>query len=177
MGEHTEKQFVKTEARQRCTPGEKGCGRPPQWGGAQERGRWVIYIGQFFLQVFVYLWPITWFLFPHLTCPRTLLTMRAQLFSKMDSSPEAYEGALASHIMRWCSLLFDPQGAFLHMCSVSLAPRMRNIWPLDPLLQQGLAPLCSCHDCIFKCPQETKPGYLPCVCCYSYLEVQTGSRL
>ena len=29
VGEHTEKQFVKTETRQRCTPGEKGCGRPP----------------------------------------------------------------------------------------------------------------------------------------------------
>ena len=28
VGEHTEKQFVKTEARQRCIPAEKGCGRP-----------------------------------------------------------------------------------------------------------------------------------------------------
>ena len=28
-GEHTEKQFVKTEARQRYTPKGKGCRRPP----------------------------------------------------------------------------------------------------------------------------------------------------
>ena len=35
------------------------------------------------------LWLIVWFLFPHLTCPRTLPNMRVQL-SKMDFSPEAY---------------------------------------------------------------------------------------
>ena len=29
MGEHTEKQFVKTEARHRCTPETKGVGAPP----------------------------------------------------------------------------------------------------------------------------------------------------
>ena len=28
MGEHVEKQFVNTEARQRCTPWEKGMGIP-----------------------------------------------------------------------------------------------------------------------------------------------------
>ena len=28
VGEHTDKQFVKTEARQRCTPTEKGSGCP-----------------------------------------------------------------------------------------------------------------------------------------------------
>ena len=89
-------------------------------------------------------------LFSHLTCPRALRNMRAQLFSKMDSSPEAYGAALASHIMGWCPLLFDPQGAFLCMCSVFLAPRMGNMWPLDPFLKQGLAPLCSCHDCYLK---------------------------
>ena len=40
--------------------------------------------------------------------------------------------------------LFDPQRAFLNMCSVSLAPGRGN--DLDPLLRQGLTPLCSCHD-------------------------------
>ena len=68
----------------------------------------------------------------------------------MDSRPEAYGVALASHIMGWCPLLFDPQGAFLHMCNVSPAPRMGNVWPLDPLLKQGFVPLCSCHDCYLR---------------------------
>ena len=38
VGEHTEKQFVKTEARQRCIPAEKGRRRPCQWGGTWRRG-------------------------------------------------------------------------------------------------------------------------------------------
>ena len=29
VGEHREKWFVKTEARHRCTPGEKACGHRP----------------------------------------------------------------------------------------------------------------------------------------------------
>ena len=65
--------------------------------------------------------------------------MCMQLFSKLDSSPETYVGALASHIMGWCPLLFDPQGAFLHLWNVSLAPRMGNIWCPDPLLKQGFS--------------------------------------
>ena len=73
--------------------------------------------------------------------------MCMQLFPKGDSRPETYVGALASHIMGWYPLLFDPQGAFLHLWNVSLAPRMGNIWCPDPLLKQGLAPLCCCHDC------------------------------
>ena len=35
-----------------------------------------------FLGVFVYLWPIIWFLSPHLTYPRTLPNMHVQFFSK-----------------------------------------------------------------------------------------------
>ena len=41
------------------------------------------YRGQVF-QVFVYLWPVISFLFSHLTGPRTLSKMGAQLFVKMD---------------------------------------------------------------------------------------------
>ena len=44
--------------------------------------RWLNhYIGQSF-QVFVYLWPIIWFLSPHLTYSRTLPNMHAELFAK-----------------------------------------------------------------------------------------------
>ena len=85
-----------------------------------------MHIGQLF-RVSVYLWPIIWFLSPRLPCPSTLPNMRVQLFSKMDYSPEAYGTALASPIMGWCPLLLDPQGAFLHVCNVSLAQRMGNM--------------------------------------------------
>ena len=43
-----------------------------------------------FFQAFACLWPIIWFLFPHLTCSSTLPNIGAKLFSKMDSGPEAY---------------------------------------------------------------------------------------
>ena len=103
-------------------------------------------------QIFVYLWPIISFLFPLLTCPRTLPNMPVKLFPKMDFSQRPVQGGgggvcLASHIMGWCPLHFDLQGAFLGMCSVSLAPRMENIWSLDPLLKLGFVPLCPCHSC------------------------------
>ena len=38
-------------------------------------------VGQFFW-VFVYLWPVIWFLFLHLTCPRTLPNVSVQVFSR-----------------------------------------------------------------------------------------------
>ena len=65
--------------------------------------------------------------FSTLTLPRTLLNTRVQLFSKVDFSPEAYGTALASPVMGRFLFLFDPQGAFLLMCNVSLAPRMGNV--------------------------------------------------
>ena len=105
-----------------------------------------------FFQVFVYLWPITWFLFPHLPCPRTLHSMCAQpeTFSKVDSSPEPFWAALTLHSMGWCPPPLDPPGDFLCVCRVSLAPRMRNAWPLDLLYKQGVTPLCFCHNCYLK---------------------------
>ena len=77
------------------------------------------------------------------------------VFSKIDSSPEAY-GILASPIMGWCPFLLDPQGAFLRMYHVSVAPRMGNMWPLDPWLKQNLAPFCSCHDYYLKISTGSK---------------------
>ena len=74
----------------------------------------ITYTGQFFL-VFVYLGPITWFLFPHLPCPRTLPNRRAPLCAKMDSSAEA-GGRVSTLSMGWVPLPFDLKGAFLHMC-------------------------------------------------------------
>ena len=44
----------------------------------------------------------------------------------------------------------DPQGAFLYMCSVSFSARMGDMWSLNLLLKQGVAPLSPCHSCYMK---------------------------
>ena len=53
--------------------------------------------------------------------------MHEQLYSQMHASPETYGGDIASHIMGWGPFVFDPQGAFLPMCSVSPALRMGHM--------------------------------------------------
>ena len=58
-----------------------------------------------FLWVFVLIWPIISFLFPHLFCPRALPYICAHLFAKMDSSAEAY-GSLTVPIMKQRRLPF-----------------------------------------------------------------------
>ena len=67
---------------------------------------------------------------------------------------------VASHIMGWGPFVFDPQGAFLPMCSVWE-------WDLCDLLifYSESSSSVSARAVILKCPQETKPDYLPC---YSY---------
>ena len=50
--------------------------------------------------------------------------------------------------MAWhYSLTFDPQGAFLHMRSVSLVQKVGEGRSLNLLLTQVSTPLCPCLDC------------------------------
>ena len=91
---------------------------------------------------------------PNLPERRLFLTWVCKFFSKMDSNSEAY--GRPWHHWGWRPLHFDPQGVFLHMYSVSLAPRMGNMWPLDLLLKQGLVPLCPVITVILKCPEEVE---------------------
>ena len=51
----------------------------------------MIYTGQFY-RVCVYIWLIILLVFAQLTYPRPLPNAHAQLFSKMDSHPEAWGG-------------------------------------------------------------------------------------
>ena len=55
-------------------------------------------------------------------------------------------------------LFLTPKKPFMHMCNVSLAPRMENIWIFNS--HKGLAPLHSCMTVTLQCPQETKPDCL-----------------
>ena len=55
--------------------------------------------------------------FPHLTYPRSLLDMRAHLFTNIWILVQRPMGRLTPPIMGWCPLPFCPLGAFLHTCS------------------------------------------------------------
>ena len=59
---------------------------------------------------------------------------------------------------------FDPQGAILCMCKVSLVPNGGKWRSLNPLLEQG----------IVKDFTRGKTGYLLCFCFYSLFGGQTG---
>ena len=71
--------------------------------------------------------------------------------------------------MVWCPLPFDPWEAFPLLCSVSLAPRMGNMWCLDvysnrvePLFVPGIT-------VILKCPQETERFTLFLLLCMKHV--------
>ena len=113
VGEHTEKLLRQKQGWDTHLE-RKGVGVLPN---EEERTREVIqitYIGQFF-RVFVYLWPVISFLFPHLTCSRTLSNPRAHLWTKWIPAQRPM-GRLTSPILGWRLLLFW-QGAILCMCS------------------------------------------------------------
>ena len=92
---------------------------------------------------------IIWFLFPHLTYPRTLLWVCMYPTAKMDLEVKA-SGRSKIHYGRYHPLTFNPRGAF-SVCVVSpLSPKSREQRSLNSLSKQGFAPLCPCHDYYFK---------------------------
>ena len=135
MGEHTEVCLVKTEARQRSHP------RGRLWASSQRRRspvkRLLNHLYRVVLPVFVCLWLIT--------CPALgpFLTSVRSFFPRWISAHRPV-GAWTSLIMGCRPHLFAPQGEFQCMCG---ALKIENMWPLDLLHTQGLAPFCPCHDC------------------------------
>ena len=150
MGEHTEKRFIYLSQKQgrnihpegrglcilsneeersvsqkrgRNTPRERRVGVPNEECGKEVTS--VTYTGQSF-PVFVHIWPTILFLVSHPTGPRTLPTMRAQLFVQMDPTAEACGCTSTPLIMGWRPLPFWPQGDFLHMDRQGIFP-----WPQE----------------------------------------------
>ena len=89
--------------------------------------------------------------------------------------------------MAWSyTLTFDPQGASLPMCSVSLVPKRGvGVGSRDPLILDlnRILPLFVLAMTItliialtitLRCLQETNTGSLPCFCCYFHFRGQTG---
>ena len=73
----------------------------------------IIYLGQF--QVFIRLWPMILFLFPHLTWSRTLPSPCTHLFAKIAPREEA-SGCVSTLLMGWGPSLFESLEVFLIMC-------------------------------------------------------------
>ena len=96
--------LVKMEARQRYTPGEKGCGHPTS------NQLVVIYTGQFF-QAFVHLQPNIWFVFPHLIYPGTLPGLHMHPSAKTDLGVNA-SGKIKMHYVLALSPDFSPTRSF-----------------------------------------------------------------
>ena len=68
--------------------------------------------------------------------------------------------------MAWCyPLTFDPQGAFLCLCSVSFVPKVGNGDPLIFYSNRVLLLFFLAMTITFRCSQETNTDYLPCFCC------------
>lgn len=100
-------------------PGGKRCERLPRRGRSTAK-RQVNHSYGTVLGVFVYFWPVAWFLFPGLACSRTLPFMRVQVF-QMDPSPEACGKASTSP--PWvCPLLLIPKDPF-YAWALSLLPQ------------------------------------------------------
>ena len=105
------------------------------------------------------------------TWPALRLSPGCATFSKMDSSTGAYGMALASHIIGWCPLLFTPKECFC-TCEMSAFPQGWKIHDVLIFTQAAFSPSVSPMTIILKCPQETKPGYLPHFYCYFFFKVQ-----
>ena len=112
----------------------KGVGIPPSEGeGSTEAVRtFILASSSWFLPSFR---PIIWFLFLYLTYLGTLLWVCMHLSVKMDLEVKAF-GMSKTHAAWNYLLTFDPQGAFLCMCTVSLVPKRRKQRSLNSLLKQ-----------------------------------------
>ena len=105
----------------------------------------IIYTGHFF-QVFVYLWPIIWFLFLHLTCPRILLNMCAQLLPKWILGQRPLD-------------LLPTQGLPLSVLAIAFVFKRQNltIYPVSVVISN------------LKCKQEPSAKYLALSATASFL--------
>ena len=93
------------------------------------------------LLIFVYLWPFVLFWHPYiplLSTPSQFVSgpspgCACTLQSRWISSQRHMVGGIARLTVFWHSLPDLAPRSLLHMCSVSFALRMGNIWPLDLL--------------------------------------------
>ena len=114
-------------------------------------------------------WPITWLLFPHLPCLRTLPDRCVQLFFQMDSSTQACEGLDITYY-EMAPPPFCPHKEFFYTCVVS---QRQKICDLLTFYTHRVQPLSvPAMIVIVTRPQQAKSSYLPCSW-HFHLQVQT----
>ena len=150
------------------------------WTSSLERRRSAVKRLSQFSWAFVFLWPIIWFLFPHLSYPGTLSWVLTHPSAKMALKVKASERSKAHYGLE-LYLHFWPTRSL----SACVSPKWGEQRSLNPWLKQDFAPLCPCMTITLiiamtitlRCLQETNTGYLPCLCCYFHLWEQTGGWL
>ena len=148
MGEHKEKQSIYLRQKQSSNTHPKEeyrCGHPPEWG-AHERGEKP--------QVVVFLWPIILFISHTWLNPRPS-PVCVHIFWPRRIPEQGPMRWLAGLITAWCPICACVVG-------FSLTPRMGNMWSLDFLPKQDLAPLYPYHNHCLNCPQKVQSSYLLC---------------
>ena len=92
----------------------------------------------------------------------------------MDCSPpgSSVHGIPQARILEWVAISFSRESSRpRHRTRVSrIAGRRFNLWATRET--QGLASLCSCHDCYLKVSMGDKACCLPCFDCFFHLEEQ-----
>ena len=117
------------------------------------------------------------FFSPHLTYPETLPWVCTYPSAKMNLKVTS-SGRSKTHMSWHYPLTFDPQGAFVRICSVSLVPK--EVGSGDPLIlySNRVLPLFVLTMAnTLKCLQETNTGYLPCFFYYFHFRGQKGACL
>ena len=142
MGEYTETTIclLKTEARQRYTLGEKGCG--------EEHPREVIMLLYRVFPPGLCLFLANYFIsFPHMTCPRVLLDMLMCLLLPRWIPAQSSMRMLIPPVIRWSHPFLTPEEIFCTFVvgQISSTSRMRNMWSLYLLSKQDSVPPCSRH--------------------------------
>ena len=174
VGEHKEK-LVRQKQGRDAHPERKGVGGLPREGCRKEAVKPFTHSSS--SRSLSFFRPIIWFLLPQLTYPGTFSWVCMHPSAKMNLKGFWEEPRLT---VAWhCSSTFDPQGAFLRMCSVSLVWKEGVGRALNPLFTQGLCPLfvfalITAMTITLTCLQKTNTGYLPCFCCYFHFGGQRG---
>jgi len=155
----------------------KGVGIPPSEGEGSTEAVWtfILVSSSWFSPSFR---PVIWFLFLYLTYPGTLLWVYTHPSVKMDLEAKAF-GTSKTRVAWNYLLTFDPQGASLCMCSVSLVRKRREQRSLSPSLKQYSFTyhdyyLDYCRDYYLEVFTRDKHCLFTLFLCYFHFGGQTG---
>ena len=168
---------LKIEIRQKYMPGEKGCGHPLMRRSTVKRR--INHLHRAVLQGLCL--PLANYLvsFPHPTCTRILLHFQTYLFTKMDSSAEAYGGLDITYYGALPPPFWPPRGLPAHVKSGTSSLAFQMVILSLYFSRAQLLPLALSLECLgrtklqFYCTWQT-PAVQPRGPSISYLNNVRG---